>query len=68
MGNREWTMPLPEFGEYYYGLGKSASYSAARDGLIPVIRIRGKWLGLVRVAEEQLSKPAKLEANTRAET
>jgi hypothetical protein len=50
-------MPLPQFGKRYYGLGKSASYEAARNGLIPVIRIGGKWMGLVRVAEEQLSKP-----------
>jgi hypothetical protein len=61
---QEWTMPLPQFGKRYYGLGKSATYAAARNGLIPVIRIGGKWLGLVRVAEEQLSRPTKREAVT----
>jgi hypothetical protein len=62
MREPEWTMPLPKFGKHYYGLGKSASYAAAKRGLIPVIRIGGKWLGLPRVAEEQLSRP--MEAKT----
>ena len=62
MRKHEWTMPLTEFGKHYYGLGRSASYTAARQGLIPVIRIGGKWLGLPRVAEAQLSKPMEVKS------
>jgi hypothetical protein len=54
--DRPWTMPLPKFGKHYYGLGRSATYAAASAGAIPVIRVGGKILGLVRVAEAQLSK------------
>jgi hypothetical protein len=27
-----WTMPIPEFGKRYYGLGRSAAYAAASRG------------------------------------
>jgi hypothetical protein len=54
--DRPWTMPLPKFGKHYYGLGRSATYAAAHAGSIPVIRVGGKILGLVRVAEAQLSR------------
>jgi hypothetical protein len=53
---RPWTMPLPQFGKRYYSLGRSASYAAANRGDIPVTRVGGKILGLVRVAEAQLSR------------
>jgi hypothetical protein len=50
-----WTMPIPEFGRKYYGLGRCASYEAAKRGDIPVVRIGGRIMGLPRVAEAQLS-------------
>ena len=59
---RPWTMPLPEFGKRYYGLGRSASYAAAARGDIPVIRVGGKLLGLPRVAEIQLTDRAVIRA------
>jgi hypothetical protein len=55
---RPWTMPLPQFGKRYYSLGRSASYAAAARGDIPVTRVGGKILGLVRVAEAQLTRGA----------
>jgi hypothetical protein len=55
-----WTMPLPEFGRHYYGLGRSAAYAAAARGDIPVIRIGGRLLGLPRVAELELSRRSPL--------
>ena len=51
----EWTMPLVEFAERFYGLSKSGAYIAARRGDIPVKRVGNKWLGLVQVAKQQLS-------------
>jgi hypothetical protein len=49
-----WTMPVPEFGKRYYGLGRSAAYAAAARGDIPVKRVGGKLMGLPRVAEAEL--------------
>jgi hypothetical protein len=56
MSEDTWTMPIVEFGRHFYGLSKSGSYAAARNGDIPATKIGGKWLGLVRVAKEQLTK------------
>jgi hypothetical protein len=33
------TLSVPEAGEIYYGLGRNASYEAAKRGEIPVIKI-----------------------------
>jgi hypothetical protein len=38
----EWeakTLPVPEAGRKYFGLGRNASYAAAKRGEIPVIQI-----------------------------
>ena len=51
-----WTMPVPEAGKKYYGLGRSASYQAAANGQIPVVRIGGKILAVVRAIEAQLDQ------------
>jgi hypothetical protein len=48
-------MAIPEFGWRYYGLGRCASYEAAKRGEIPVVRVGGRILGLPRVAEALLS-------------
>jgi hypothetical protein len=34
-------------GRYYFGLGRSGSYEAAKDGTIPTIRVRGKLRAVV---------------------
>ena len=52
---RPWSMPVPELGRRYLGLGRSASYAAAANGEIPVMRIGGKLVGLPRVLEDILS-------------
>ena len=36
------TLSVPEAGWRYFGLGRNASYEAARRGEIPTIRIGGK--------------------------
>jgi hypothetical protein len=53
-GETPWTMPIPEFGKRYYGLGRSAAYAAAARGDIPVKRVGGKLMGLPHAAEAEL--------------
>jgi hypothetical protein len=48
--------PVPALGKRLLGLGKDASYEAARTGLIPTIRIGRKLLGLPRVLEARLAR------------
>ncbi len=49
------TYSVPEAGRYL-GLGRSASYQARKNGLLPVLEIRGKFrvprLALIRLLEE----------------
>ncbi len=46
------TLTVPEAGRRYFDLGRNASYSAARRGEIPVIRI-GRLLRVPVVALER---------------
>jgi hypothetical protein len=46
------TLPVPEAGRLYFGLGRNASYEAARRGDIPTIRI-GRLLRVPVVALER---------------
>ena len=51
----EWepkTLPVPEAGRRYFGLGRNASYAAAKRGEIPTIRI-GRLLRAPVVALER---------------
>jgi hypothetical protein len=36
------TMSVPEFGYGVYGLGRNASYEAAKRGVIPTVCVQGK--------------------------
>ncbi len=47
------TMSVPEAGRVYFGIGRDASYQAAKTGQIPVIRI-GKLLRVPIVAMERM--------------
>ena len=50
-----WTMSVPDAGGKYYGLGRLASFQAAKAGLIPTVQI-GKFLrALPRKIERQLA-------------
>jgi hypothetical protein len=46
------TLPVPEAGRLYFGLGRNASYEAARRGDLPTIRI-GRLLRCPVVALER---------------
>ena len=55
------TMSVPEAGRIYYGIGRDASYQAAKTGQIPVIQI-GKLLRVPIVAmERKLDRAGKEE-------
>jgi hypothetical protein len=63
------TLSVPEAGQTYFGLGRGASYEAARRGELPVIRI-GRLLRVPVVAmERMLADAAPVRSNgTREET
>ena len=47
------TLSVPDAGRSYFGLGRGASYEAARRGQLPVIRI-GRLLRVPVVALERM--------------
>jgi hypothetical protein len=51
-----YTESVPALGKRLLGLGREASYEAARSGVIPVIRVGRKLRGLTRVLEARLSR------------
>ena len=57
----EWTTSVPEAGRRYYGLGKNASYEAARRGEIPVVRVGRKIRAVIPQIERQLGGPVERE-------
>jgi hypothetical protein len=50
------TMSVPEMGKKYLGLGRNASYEAARRGDIPTIRIGRLLRGIVVAMERKLEE------------
>lgn len=50
------TMPVPKAGRLYFGLGRDASYQAARRGQIPCIRIGGKIRAVIPAIERMLEQ------------
>jgi hypothetical protein len=47
---------VPVLGKRLLGLGKDASYAAAKAGLIPTLKVGRKLLGLTRVLEQRLTQ------------
>ncbi len=59
------TISVPEAGRDYYGLSRNASYAAARNGQLPVIKI-GKLLRVpVRALEQRLDATMKQESGVK---
>jgi hypothetical protein len=54
--NEAWTMSVPRAGKIYFGLGRDASYVAAKTGQIPVLRIGGRILAIVPALERMLAQ------------
>jgi len=53
------TMDVPEAGKRYFGLGKNASYEAAKRGEIPIIKIGGRLRAVVPALELMLEQAGK---------
>jgi hypothetical protein len=51
-----YTESVPALGKRLLGLGRAASYEAAKSGIIPVIKVGRKLRGLSRVLEQRLSR------------
>jgi hypothetical protein len=51
------TISIPEAGRRYFGLGRNASYEAARRGEIPSIKIGRLKFVPVRLMERLLDNP-----------
>jgi hypothetical protein len=50
------TEDIPAIGKRLLGLGRAASYEAAKRGIIPAIKVGRKMRGLTRVLEARLSR------------
>jgi len=57
------TITVPEAGWSYFGLSRNASYSAAKNGIIPTIKV-GRLLRVPIVAMEQILASALAKSNT----
>lgn len=57
--DQTWTMDVPDAGKLFYGLGKNASYEAARRGDIPTIKIGGRYRAVVSAIKERLEQAGK---------
>jgi hypothetical protein len=67
MDTKPKTLSVPDAGRLYLGLGRGASYEAARRGELPVIRI-GRLLRVPVVAIEKMladTAPARSEGERR---
>ena len=49
------TEDIPVIGKRLFGLGRAASYAAAKEGVIPTIRVGRRLRGLTRVLEQRLN-------------
>lgn len=52
------TMSVPDAGRIYFGIGKNASYEAARRGEIPVVKIGARLRVPIIVLERMLNAAA----------
>ena len=56
------TISVPEAGRRYFGIGKVSAYLAAKNGLIPTIRV-GRLLRVpVRLMEKKMETPDRVES------
>jgi hypothetical protein len=53
------TMSVPKAGKIFFGLGRDASYAAAKAGQIPAIKIGGKVRAVVPAIERMLEQAGK---------
>ena len=53
------TMSVPKAGKIFFGLGRDASYRAAKSGQMPAIWIGGKIRAVVPAIEQMLADAGK---------
>ncbi|HEV7415059.1 MAG TPA: DNA-binding protein [Tianweitania sediminis] len=53
------TVPVPVAGAVFYGLGRNASYDAAKAGDIPTVQIGGKKVAIVSAIASKLGLQTK---------
>ena len=58
MQKTPWTCSVPEAGRRYFGLGRNASYEAAKTGQIPCMEVGGRKFALIKKLEEMLGAGA----------
>jgi len=58
--NTEWTVSVPEAGKRYFGLGRNASYEAARRGDIPTLQVGTMLRVPVKAVERMLDRAGEL--------
>jgi hypothetical protein len=56
---KEWTASIPVAGARYYGLGRGASYAAAKRGEIPTIKIGSRIRANIPAIERQFEEVQK---------
>jgi hypothetical protein len=50
------TMSVPEAGKHYFGLGRNASYEAAKRGDIPTIKVGKLLRAVVQALDRKLEQ------------
>jgi hypothetical protein len=50
------TMSVPAAGKLYFGLGRNASYEAAKKGELPTIKIGGRVFVVVEALDRMLAQ------------
>lgn len=48
------TIPIPDAGSVFYGIGRNAAYEAARRGDIPTVQIGGRKVAIVSAIAAKL--------------
>lgn len=56
------TIPVPDAGAVFYGLGRNAAYEAAKCGQIPTVQIGGKKMAVVAAIARQLGLETKFRS------
>jgi len=56
VSSRPKTLDVPTAGRLYFGLGRNASYEAARRGDIPTVRIGGRLRAVVAALDRKLDQ------------
>lgn len=54
------TIPVPDAGKLFFGIGRNAAYDAARKGDIPTVDIGGRKMAVVSAIAAKLGLPTNI--------